>query len=533
MLKKSLILLLFSIIIGNPLFAQNRLFIGFTKTQAINSLAFTKEWRQKEMGKIFWPLVYDQLWMMGPAPDYRPLPGLAERWETDDYKTWRFFLNKSSKFSDQIPVSLNDIIFSLNLFADKSSEWNRRGIEIQDIKAGENSVLRITLKHAHAGPYPPFYGMPIFPRHIWKKYQHSLSRNKNKQAIGSGPFIVKEFKPGEMLRLVKNRHYHGYPAKFDELVFLIFPNNNSLSSALKSGLIDLFGHKGIDPSRIREFDSAMGVKTLVTDGMELHWLSFNFAQNPAIRDIKVRKAIMTAIDKKQIVHQVFGGYAKEIDSFIYPELTGYNSDLIAYKHDVNQAIDMLNDAGYVDIDGDGVRDNPKSIRDLSFTLLVSKSDRNQVRTAEYLKKQLSRIGIRISLLRADIQLYKNYLHNPIESNHDIAVNSKAPGPYQDWIWNMMRSDENLLNQANVSSYVNHAFDRILKKLLTTGNPKKRLQYLNLAQEILADELPYGMLVRPYKICPVRQDRIDEVVISMGGVSSEINPWNYLQLNISD
>ena len=485
------------------------------------------------MGEIFWPLVYDQLWMMGPAPDYRPLPGLAKRWETDDYKTWRFFLDNSSKFSDQIPVSLNDIIFSLNLFANKSSEWNQRGIEIQDIKAMENSVLEITLKHAHSGPYPPFYRMPVFPRHIWKKYQHSLSRNKNKQAIGSGPFIVKEFKPGEMLRLAKNQNYHGYPAKFDELVFLIFPNNNSLSSALKSGLIDLFGYKGIDPSRIREFDSAMGVKTVVTEGMELHWLSFNFSQNPAIRDIKVRKAIMTVIDKKQIVRQVFGGYAKEIDSFIYPELSGYNFDLPAYKHNVDQAIDILNEAGYIDIDGDGIRDNPKSIRDLSFTLLVSKSNRAQVRTAGYLRRQISRIGIRINLLSADSQSYNNYLHNPMESTHDIALNSKAPGPYQDWIWNMMKSDEGLSNQANVSNYINPAFDRILTKLLTTGSSKKRLQYLKLAQEILADELPYGMLVRPYKICPVRQDRIDEVVISMGGVSSEINPWNYLHLEIPE
>ncbi len=485
------------------------------------------------MGKIFWPLVYDQLWMMGPAPHYRPLPGLASRWETNDYKTWRFFLDKSSRFSDQIPVSLNDIIFSLSIFADKSNEWNRRGIEVEDFKARENSVLEVTLKHPHGGPYPPFYGMPVFPRHIWKTYQHSLSRNKNEKAIGSGPFIVKEFKPGEMLRLVKNQHYHGYPAKFDEIVFLIFPNNSSLASALKSGLIDLFGHKGIDPSQTREFGSAMGVKTFVTDGMELYWLSFNFSQNPAIRDLQVRKAIMTAIDKKQIVRQVFGGYAKEIDSFVYPELPGYNSNLPAYRFDVNKAVKMLNEAGYTDVDRDGVRDNPKSAQDLSLTVLVSKSNRAQVRIAKYLGSQLSSIGIRVNLLRADSQLYRNYLHNPMESNHDIAVNSMAPGPYQDWIWNMMKSDEDLLNQANVSNYVNYAFDRVLKKLLTTGNPKKRLQYLNLAQEILADELPYGMLVRPYKICPVRLDRIDDVVISMGGVSSEINPWNYLQLNIAD
>jgi ABC-type transport system substrate-binding protein len=92
---------------------------------------------------------------------------------------------------------------------------------------------------------------------------------------------------------------------------------------------------------------------------------------------------------------------------------------------------------------------------------------------------------------------------------------------------MMKSDEDLYNQSNTSNYVNYAFDRILEKLLTTGNPKKRFQYLNLAQAILAEELPYGMLVRPYKVCPVRQNKIDKVAISMGGVSSEINLWNYL------
>jgi len=87
--------------------------VGFTIEEAIDTLMPDESWQYVEMGCIFWPLVYDQLWIMGPAPDYKPLPMLAESWETEDNQTWVFHLRKNAEFHDGVAVTAADVEFSL------------------------------------------------------------------------------------------------------------------------------------------------------------------------------------------------------------------------------------------------------------------------------------------------------------------------------------------------------------------------------------------------------------------------------------
>ena len=88
-----------------------RLNVGFGAEEVLESLQ-TGPYAVNEMGAVYWPLVYDQLWVLGPAPNYDPLPGLAKSWETDDYKTWRFHLVENAKFHDGTPVTANDVAFT-------------------------------------------------------------------------------------------------------------------------------------------------------------------------------------------------------------------------------------------------------------------------------------------------------------------------------------------------------------------------------------------------------------------------------------
>ena len=76
-----------------------RLNVGFGSEEVLENLQ-TTTFQLNEMGAIYWPLVYDQLWVLGPAPNYDPLPALATSWETEDYQTWRFHLAKNAKFHD-------------------------------------------------------------------------------------------------------------------------------------------------------------------------------------------------------------------------------------------------------------------------------------------------------------------------------------------------------------------------------------------------------------------------------------------------
>jgi ABC-type transport system substrate-binding protein len=100
---------------------KTRLNVGWGAEQVAENLQ-TGSFAVNSMGSVYWPLVYDQLWVLGPAPNYDPLPALATHWETDDYQTWRFYLRKDAKFHDGKPVTAEDVAFTL-WYLPRDPQW--------------------------------------------------------------------------------------------------------------------------------------------------------------------------------------------------------------------------------------------------------------------------------------------------------------------------------------------------------------------------------------------------------------------------
>ncbi len=527
------IFLLFLTVLTLPCFqvqelkAESRLFAGFTLDESITSLALNQDWQQKPMARILQPLIYDQLWSMGPAPEYTAVPSLAWKWETEDHRTWTFHLQPEAYFRDSFPVTAEDVIFSLKLMPRIDPALNHREVRIANYKIIDEKTLEVTLAEPHGGNYPPFYRIPVLPSYIWKLYSKKPETYPNIEVIGSGPYHLKDFKAGESLRLVRNTDYWGEGGRFDEVQFLIFNDQKQLHDAMLGGIIDLFGYQGIHPSQIPDFEYRPGINNVISAGMDLNWLSFNLAKSTSLQNIVVRKALMLGISKTEIIDEVYSGYAREIDSFVYPEQMEYNPNTEKYHFDLAKAKALLSKSGFQDFDGDGVRDDPEVSRDLTFTLLISNANQAHVAMGDLIQSQVRALGIRINLMKVDPFIYFSFLHNPVEGGFDIAINSAEPGPYNDWIWNVMKSDEDLYNEYNSSHYINYAFDRVYSRMLTSHNLTRRPKYYYLLQEIMADDLPYGLLVRSYKICPIRETAIPEPISSMGGISSEINVWNYV------
>ncbi|MBU2511253.1 hypothetical protein KJ966_07935 [bacterium] len=534
LLKTIQITLLFSMILGGwsvNLVAQINLHIGFTQEQFTNSLALNQDWNSKEMTRVLWPLVYSQLWILGPAPEYQALPGLAMKWETEDNRTWKFYLTPEASFSDGYPVTARDVVFSLELLSKQDLAWKTRDMNFESFEVIDDYTFKVTLMEAYSGSYPPFFRKPVLPRHIWENHQNSPADFPNSNLVGSGPYQLAEPATGEMIRLIARENRTGIEAKYDALIFLSFANSQLMVSALKQRIIDLLGHDGIDPLNATAFDSVEGIKNIITEGTELHWLSFNLAKKTSISNIDVRKAIMHSINRKEIIAQVFRGYAREISSFIYAELINFYPTSIKYNYDPNEAIRILDRADYIDTNNNGIRNDRKLNQDLSFSLLVLNNNESHIDMANLIKKQALKIGIQINLMKVAPFIYYSFLTNPVGGGFDIAINSQSHDPVSvNDFWNTMRSDEDLYNNFNSSHYINYAFDRILDKMLTTSSFLRQSKYLQLMQEILAEDLPYGLLVRQYKICPARDENGYNFVKAMGGISSGINIWSYVSEN---
>ena len=195
--------------------------------------------------------------------------------------------------------------------------------------------------------------------------------------------------------MVKNKKYWGEPAGVDEVVFKGFGSPDAIYMALKKGDIEFIGYNGASPLTVEDFKKTENIDVAIAPGIALVWISFNLHKENAIQDKVVRQAIMHGIDRDRLIQMIYLGYAKPADSFIYPELPGYNPNLPKYEFDPEKSKAMLTEAGYVDKDGDGIRNNPISGQNMSFEFMVPSAWSDEVKMAKLIKEQLRDVGIGI------------------------------------------------------------------------------------------------------------------------------------------
>lgn len=517
---------------SNAFAKKSRLSVGFTTEEALENLQTGEAWQYTEMGAVFWPLVYDQLWIMGPAPDYEPLPMIVERWETDDYQTWRFYLVKNAKFHDGKPVTAEDVAFTLWYLPKSNPAWNYPDNDIEEkksIKIIDDYTVEFTLAAKWPGKYPPASWMPILPKHIWMPHKRKLVNFENKKCIGSGPFKLKKFKGGDYIWMVKNKKYWGEVPAVDEVVFKSYGSQDAINMALKKGQIEFIGYNGSSPLSVEDFKKEENIDVAISPGIALVWLGFNLHKENAIQDKLVRQAIMYGIDRDRLIQMVYLGYAKPADSFIYPELSTYNPNLPKFAYNPDKARQMLEQAGYLDKDGDGILNDKKRGQNMSFEFLVPSAWPDEVKLAKVIKEQIKDIGIEIKLKVVDLDTYYEFIYTPKEDKFDISISSEEPGPNGSWIWEFARGYHHGGAGWNQAYYDNPEFDKTLDAMNAESDPEKQKALTLKLQEIIAEDLPYAMLVRPDLISPYRTDKFEGHVETMGGLSTWINAWTYFKV----
>jgi len=516
---------------GNALAGSKkiRLNVGWGAEQAAENLQ-TGTFATGSMGSVYWPLVYDQLWVLGPGPNYDPLPGLATHWETDDYQTWRFYLHKDAKFHDGKPVTAEDVAFTLwNLPRDPQWAFPSNDIDAKaDIKVIDKYTVEFKMARPWPGKYPPVDWMPILPKHIWKDAGRKIANFENKKSIGSGPFILKEFKSGEYIWMVKNENWWGEKPYVDEIVFKSYGTDVGLRMAMQKGDVDFFGYDAITPISAKAYKKIKNIEVTVSPGIALVWLTFNLHKETAVKDKIFRKAFMHAIDRDRIFKLVYLGYAEPANSFIYPESDEYNPNLPKYEYNPELAKKMLSDAGYKDTDGDGIL-NDKKGQNIELEFMAPSSWTSEVKVLKLIKEQVKEIGIGIKEKILDLTTYNEFAYQPEEDQFDVTMSSEEPGPNSSWMWEFVRSLEGGGAGWNQSAYVSPEMDETQIKYLTETDLDKRKEYVFKLQEIMAEDLPCAVLVRPNVISPYRIDKFEGHVETMGGISNWINWWTYMKI----
>lgn len=268
------------------------------------------------------------------------IPDLAESWSvSNDQKTWTFKLRPGVKFHHGRDLESEDVKVTVSRIMDRANGSTARvNFDIVDnIETPDKATIVFNLKMPYSG-FADLFGdrqVRIVPR-------DKLDTIAN-EPVGTGPFKLSAFKPGDRIELLKNSDYYkkGLP-KLDAVTIRIMPETAAQVAALETGALDLVWN--LAPEVIDQFSNN---KKIVIDSVPTStWdgLIMNAAQKP-FDDPKVRKAISLAIDKKAMVELSLFGHGTVTHTMIPPSHPFYNNS-IQIKTDIPQAKKLLVEAGY-------------------------------------------------------------------------------------------------------------------------------------------------------------------------------------------
>lgn len=281
--------------------------------------------------------VYETLVKIDSEGKLKPL--LASAWQVStDRKTYTFTL-VDAKFATGAPVKAADVVWSLQRVKDGRTIPNltKQMSVVDSMSAPDDKTVKVTLSRPSNGWLYDIAG----PAGI--VFDHSRGEDFANRSAGSGPFVLKEWRPGQSVELARNTAYWGTPARFDSVTFRYFSDASAMNSAMLSGDLDIISNVAA-PQQLSQFTNA-GDRFTVLDGTTNGEVVLGFNHlNPALAHLKVRQAINYAIDRQGLVKSVWGGKGLLIGSMVPPTDPWYEDRSNTYPFDPAKAKALLAEA---------------------------------------------------------------------------------------------------------------------------------------------------------------------------------------------
>jgi len=482
-------------------------------------------------------------------------PCLAEEWNiSGNGLVWTFFLRKDVKWFDGKPFTSDDVLFTYNsLIYNKDIPSSARDIftiEGKQIKFEkiDDYTVELTLPIAFA-PLLRLLGQSILPKHALEEAVKAGKFNSTwgvdtlpSKIIGTGPFMLTEFKPSERLVYTKNPNYWQKDKEGKSLPYI----DKIVSLIVEKDDIQLvqFESKEIDVLSIREKDFAYlkkkeqkGNYTVYDCGPSFGTNFISFNQNPNVvkqpklswfRDKNFRKAIAQSIDKQTIINNVMNGIGYPQDAAMEKAAVIFHNPFVTrYEYDLNEAKRILVDAGYKDNDGDGIIED-KGGNPIKFTLITNADNTIRQSIGTIIVTDLKKLGMDVSFTPMEF----NSMVTKLTSTYDwdavligLTGDVEPHGGKNVWttdghlhLWNMKPTDAKQLKiwEKYLPSWETE-LDSIFNKGVSELDVAKRKALYWRWQEIVAEELPVIYTVNGAALHGVRNRFGNLQPTSYGGV----------------
>ncbi len=488
---------------------------------------------------------YALLW---PAP-FRPDPLTSEwvpsltSWEiSEDGLSYTFHIQENANWSDGVPITSADIKFVIDAIqSDAVASPHKRAVAaVVAVNIIDDKTYELILDEPNCAALGDFFGVRFMPSHRYEPDFSDIETNSlnTNPDISGGPFILEEIVPDSFQRYRANPDYYEGPPGAAILINHVLENNELMLLAVEAGEVDYANMMGDIFQQLSQ-ETRDNLQVQFAPGNSLGFVALNWANpenpqpayddggnpieqdpHPLFSDVNIRKAVAMGFSVEDVMSSLGEGGATRTLSVVVPAADwAFNNDIEPYPYDPEAAIALLEESGWFDTDGDGVREKDGQL--LEFAVQYSDIVKYFETTSIIMQDQLSQIGFKVNVEKIEWVTYlydyfygQRYDATPLSNTFGI-----APDP--DHFTPLVNSGLDVPGSgSNTPSYVNPRVDELIQQGIRVPGCDRaaRSEIYKELQQILYDDVAYHFTLSP-SFYQVASDRVGN--FETGGA-----PWGF-------
>lgn len=496
---------------------------------------------------VLWPAPFETDSFTG-----EPIPGLTS-WEiSEDGLTYTFTIRDDAQWSDGTPITSDDIIFAYGavMSDDIDTVAEANVASISAVNKIDDKTYEIVLEAPNCAALSDFSAIRFLPAHKYaadfSDFDDPANPMNTNPDISGGPYILDSWEVDVSQNYHANESYWGGAPQIPYLVNRVIGDQAVAVQAIQSGDIDYVNMNGDLFAQIADTSNLQyqAFPNISVNFLSMNWSDPNDPQpaydeagnpveqtpNAVFSDVAVRQAVAMGFNVEDVLATLGTDGGTPLVGVVTPSIGwAYNSELERYPYDPEGAMQILEDAGWIDSDGDGFRE--KDGVPLAFTLKYSNILKHFETTALVAQDQLTQIGFQV-----DLQLieWANYLDEVyFGQNYDMTAMSNSGGtsvPDPNDFTTLLVSTEDVPGSGNnIASYVNPEIDALIEQARTVPGcaPEDRAAIYYQIQQIAHDDVAYNWTYVP-NVIQIANNRVGNFnpgpAWALYGYTAHLNEW---------
>ena len=444
------------------------------------------------------------------------VPGLAERWTiSPDGLEYTFHLRKGVKwhsnqnFKPTRDFNADDVIFAIErqwkednpyfkVTSPNHSYFNDMGMPklIKSLERVDDYTVKFVLNR----PEAPFLSNLAMEYAGVQSKEYAIAMLKagtpekiDQEPIGTGPFYLVQYQKDAIIRYKAFPQFWGGKASIDDLVFSITPDASVRWAKLQKGECHVMPYP--NPADLDAIRKDANVQVLEQPGLNVGYLAFNTQKKP-FDDVRVRKAISMAINKKAIIDGVYLGTGIAAKNPIPPSMWSYNDSIKDDPYDPEAAKKLLAEAGAADL-----------VTDIWAMPVQRPYNPNAKRIAELMQADLAKIGVKAEIKTFEWGEYRKRMQ---AGEHQMGMLGWTGdnGDPDNFLHTLLGCDSAKSGGSNVAKFCYKPFDDLVVKAKSVSNQAERTDLYMKAQVIFKEQVPWFTIAHAVQLKPVRKEVVD-------------------------